>query len=379
MRLLRTGWTIWGLYAAILAVVVFRTAGAHTVTVYRDAAALWLAHAPLYDLGSIHGFLYFPQAALIFVPFAQLPLALGEVLWRVLSLAFLAYAVWRLAGHLRQERAGLPNAGWFALLSFLLLPSTFASARNGQTNIALAAALLLAALELIARRWTMATLLLLLMLALKPIAAAPLLLAAAVYPAMRLRLLAGLLVFTLVPFLFAPTAPGYVVDQYRLMAEKLKIAGSPDEHGFCDLGGLLWTFLGHPVPQQTLHLVSVGAALGVLLLSLAAPRNDPRNAPLWIAALAGAYLMLFNPRTEENSYVILAAVVLPFLAHAMAMGRKGEAGCLVLLVLLLGCDSYGDWIRPWSHLWLKALLALAFLGYLMGRMSRKRVLFERGR
>ncbi|HEY8966441.1 MAG TPA: glycosyltransferase 87 family protein, partial [Candidatus Methylacidiphilales bacterium] len=333
--------------------------------------------APLYELTSIHGFLYFPQAALFFLPFTPLPLPLGEVLWRLLSLGFLAYAVAKLVRHLRRERAGRPDAPWFVLLSFLVIPASFASARNGQTNLALAAALLLAGLELIDRRWTTASLLLLLMLALKPIAAAPLLLAAAVHPPMRGRLALGLVVFVLLPFFFAPLHPGYVLDQYDLMIRKLKIAGSPDEHGFADLGGLLWTFLGRPVPQATLHLVSAGAALGVLVLSFAAQRRDPRNGPLWLVGLAGAYLMLFNPRTEENSYVLLAAAALPFVADAMATGRVKATLALLPAVLLLGCDSYGDWIRPWAHLWLKPLLALAFLGYLMGRMGEKRGLFVR--
>jgi len=375
MRFLRTGWTVWIVYAALLSVVVFRTVGAHTITVYRDAADAWLAHAPLYDLRSIHGFLYLPQAALLFVPLAKLPLATGEVVWRLLSLGFLAYAVHALVLHLRREGVGKPG---FALLSFLLLPSTFASARNGQTNLALGAALLLTGLALIDRRWTAATLLLLLMLALKPIAAAPLLLVGAVHPATRWRLLAGLALFALLPFLFSLSDPGYVIDQYRLMAAKLAIAGSPDEHGFADLGGLLWTFLGHPVSQNALHLVSVGAGLGTLLLALHARKIDPRHAPLWLAALGGAYLMLFNPRTEENSYVLLAAVMLPFAADALAGAkRKVEAAFLVSTLLLLGCDSYGDWIRPWSHLWLKAFLALAFWGYLTGRMGGKKGLFKR--
>ncbi len=115
MRFLRSGWTIWMVYAAVLSVVIFRTIGFHTITVYRDAADAWLAHAPLYDLRSIHGFLYLPQAALLFVPLAKLPLATGEVVWRLLSLGFLAYAVHALVRYLHREGIAKPG---FALNIF---------------------------------------------------------------------------------------------------------------------------------------------------------------------------------------------------------------------------------------------------------------------
>ena len=57
---------------------------------YRIGALSWLAGRSLYDeVMGVGGFVYFPQAAILFVPFALLPEVLGEV-----ALASLEY--WRI-------------------------------------------------------------------------------------------------------------------------------------------------------------------------------------------------------------------------------------------------------------------------------------------
>ena len=66
--------------------------GKHTVSpVYWLASRQWWASQEMYGskemtLQGRHGFLYFPQAAVLFTPFAYLPLAVSEVLWRGLGL-----------------------------------------------------------------------------------------------------------------------------------------------------------------------------------------------------------------------------------------------------------------------------------------------------
>ena len=369
------GWIAWGVLALIITVLVAASPTRHTVTdAYRGAAAAWMGQGDLYELGSVHGFLYLPQAAITFVPVLWLPRALGEIVWRLPWIALLAWSVWLLAARVETASPRPRHLWpWFLCLTMALLPCTLSSARNGQTNLPFAAALTWLGLALIDRRWTAALLLLLFLTVLKPIAAVPILLVGALYPAMRLRLLAGLAVLLLAPFLDVHWS--YVAHQYALCWQKLALAREPLTHDFCDFGGMMWTFLGHPLPQAAVQAVAVVMALVVLGLCALALRVDPRFGPLWLTSLAAAYLMAFNPRTETNSYVILGAAILPFLADATAARRCGEAAVLAFGIVALGSDSYGKPLHPWTHLWLKALLALAFIAYLAFRLARRQPLF----
>jgi alpha-1,2-mannosyltransferase len=366
-RSVRIGWGLWALYALILSVVVAATPHRHTVEAYRDAAEAWSAKADLYELRTIHGFLYLPQAAAAFVPVTWFPYSVGQVLWRLAGLGLLAGAAWALARAL--DRRGAP---WFLIFTLLLLPASFASARNGQSNVHLAACLLAFGVALLKERWNLATVFLMIALVLKPVAAVPILLVGALYGPMRLRLLAGLVVVALLPFLRPDWE--YVLRQYHLCAQKMALAEEPGEHNFADFSGMLWTF-GWRLPFAWIKGIGIVMAAATLGLAWRAVRIDRRAAPLWIAALAGTYLMLFNPRTETNSYIILAATALPFVADALGRRARGEAACLVFLMLALGSDSYGSPIYPWTNLWLKALVATGFLLFLAGRLIAGKALF----
>jgi len=360
---LRAGVGLWLLYALILSVVVLASPHKHTVTAYRDAAENWVHHADLYELNSIHGFLYLPQSAIAFVPVLWLPYGVGEVAWRLIGLGLLAVTIALLARRLP------PTRPWFLILSALVIPSSFASARNGQTNLDLAACFLWTALALDRSQWNLATVLLIVCMVLKPVALVPILLIGALYPPMRFRLIAGLAVFFAIPFLDFDW--GYVTAQYHLCFQKMALASEPMEHGFCDFNGMVWSFTGAPLPSRITQLIGIVMALGTLGLSWRARRIDAVSASFWIVALSSTYLMLFNPRTESNSYVILATAVLPFLAEALL---RGKGAWLIALLIALGCDSYSSPIHPWTHLWLKALLGLVFLGWLTIRLVRRQSL-----
>ena len=75
------------------------------------------------------------------------------------------------------------------------------------------------------------------------------------------------------------------------------------------------------------------------------------------------YLMLFNPRTETNSYVILG-IFIALLAAWEGLVRKNHAAVavFVFLALTLGNENYGGYIYRSTNLWLKPLVALA-LGF----------------
>ena len=62
---------------------------------YRDGALAWVAGKNMYN-GTGRGFIYLPQAAILYVPFAMLPVPLGGLLWRAISLS--VFAVWAYFG-----------------------------------------------------------------------------------------------------------------------------------------------------------------------------------------------------------------------------------------------------------------------------------------
>jgi alpha-1,2-mannosyltransferase len=284
--------------------------------------------------------------------------------WRLGGLALLAIAVAKLA---RVAAAGRPIE-LFPLMTLLSIPAALSAARSGQTNLPLAAALALAAVAYASSSDTRAALWLGLGIVLKPLAAVMALLAGA----MRLRLAARvtivLIAVVLLPFVFANA--DYVLSQYRSLLGSWSSWSTTHEQRFCDLAGLLRTFHVMPADRTMLVLRAIAAAvtLGLVLLSR---RGRPAEQALLLLGLSASYLMLFNPMTETNSYVILAPAVAAFAARALLVeDQRPQAWILIAIATGLGVDSYGNPIHPWTNLWLKAALTIAFYAMLARRVLR---------
>src|SRR5688572_7434335 len=103
----RAAWLVWIITTIVVCAVVLLDKKERSVTPnYRDAVHHWFAGEPLYNMhGS--GFIYLPQAALVFAPWGLLPKPVGEVLWRVAIMAVMA------AGVLRWTRVGSSDDRWF--------------------------------------------------------------------------------------------------------------------------------------------------------------------------------------------------------------------------------------------------------------------------
>lgn len=350
-----TGVVLWGVLLVVLTVLVSQRPESRTVTTaYREAAMKWAASDRTVYEDPISGFLYLPQGAMVFLPFTWVPRPVGEVLWRYLAVALLLTGLWRVAVLGRET-------GWpwlWGLMAVLVMPACLASARNGQTNLHLAGLFLHAGVSLARGQNGWASLSLLVALALKPIAVVPMLLTGALGRGVRWSLLGGLVVFAALPFVRAD--PGYAWEMMVACVEKMRTASQPDYHDFCDLEGMFRTW-GMEGPRVFWTMVRVVAALGTLALAWRSRRGAGEFG--WPAVMAWGvwYLMLFNPRTEANSYSMLGACVAWAAAWSWARGRgRWETGILIGMALALGCDSYGNPIHPWTNLWFKALLAVGF-------------------
>jgi hypothetical protein len=360
----RLAWLAWAALFAVVAALVL-AGNRRTVTGnYREAAFLWFLGKDLYAgaLGTGHGFLYLPQAAILFAPFAWLPLAASEIAWRALSVGAFAIGLRRYAS-LGGRDSG---AELFPLMTALSLPLAFSCFRNGQSTVLIAALMMLAVADLADRRWTRATVWLSLGLALKPLVLVLTLLAGALYRPMRWRLLAGTAVVFAFPFLFQ--RPGYVMDQYRSCVAGMQVTAALGiESYWAHLFGML-KVAGVSIPpsvQTGIRIVAAGGTLGLCLL--ARRRCTAAETGVWLYALAACYLMLFNPRTENNTYAMLGPAISVFCGRALLVDRRPRVAMALALaaVGILGSHQITRWITPPPRsVWLAPLACTGFLAFL---------------
>ena len=259
----------------------------------------------------------------------------------------------------------------FLVMTVVAVSGSLSATRYGQTNVLLAAFLALAAVSLGRAAWKSSALWLLLSLASKPVGLVACLLAGACYPRrMLLPLVCGLVVFGAVSF--AHPDPRYVAGQYSLFAETMQFAQQTPKHSFCDVQGLVRTFGWLPPPGLMTAVRVLAAAVVMLLAWLSVRRYDAARGAFSCMLLAVLYLLLFNPRTESNSYVLLA----PFLGVlvADAARRPGELArflWLLAFAAVMTCENWGA-LHDWTDRWLKASATIVFSVWLAGDILRSR-------
>jgi len=361
----RIALVLWLLLAVIAGTIVAIQPDRRTVTPeYRGASEKWWNSEETIYRGK-SGFLYLPHAAIFYTPYTVLPERVGEPLWRWTMLGMLAFSLAAACRRFAPDRQAL----MFLVATLLVIPSALASARNGQVNMPLGALYLLTAVALADRKWWWVAGFLVFSLALKPVSMVPILLVGVCYPATRLPLLVGLGVLFAVAFIHP--SQEYVWGQYREFVESLLRSGRPSQHLYCDIAGMFQTF--HlPLPEPVSFGLRILFALLTLWVSLRALRvGDSIRAAFLVLFFSAIYLMLFNPRTETNSYIILGVFVGIWGAYeGVVAGRLKAAAWLFVLALSLGTENYGNPIFPWTNLWQKALFTSIAGGYLALQVFR---------
>lgn len=364
----RRAWYVWLAFACCIAAVVANAPGYRTVSNnYREACLNWFAERPLYADGK-HGFLYFPHAAILFAPFAYLPFTLGEILWRAMSIGALAWATWRWSRLLVAARlsAGiargsvLPAEAMFGLLTMITLPPAIASARNGQMNLMLTTLTALAFAEIAESRWRAATLWLALGAAMKPLALVPIAVSCFCYRPLLLPIVLAAAALFVLPFF--TEAPDYVWQEYQTCLNKLLLAGNPgDENPGSDLFGLLSAVdCSMPVDVQS----AIRALAGAITLALswfALRSRQPIDGARAVLAFTTCYLALFNPRMENNGFVIIAPALACLASEAFSNRSQWFAGTLLVLASIGIAASYE--ITRGPNFWLSPLLTILVMGY----------------
>lgn len=365
-RCLKIALFIWVVYGAVVTTIVaIDPRGRSATKEYQMASEnWWKGEKSLYR--KKNGFLYLPQAAMLYTPYNLLPDRVGEPLWRLTILGLLGWSLWAAAGALAPGQ----RARVFLVATVLVFPSTLASARNGQVNMPLAALYLLSAVAISQRRWWGTAALLALALALKPISIVPVLLCGVLYAPLRLPLLISLAV--MLAAAFAHPNPAYAAGEYREFVACMARAGRPASDTWCDFAGMVRRTGLHLPDAVQLAIRALAAALTLGLCWRAAAIRDAARSAFTVLLLAAIYLMLFNPRTETNSYVILGAFAAVWGAYEGLVSRRLDvAAWLVALAAVLGTENYGWPIFPWTNLWLKALVTLILGAWLAAALLRR--------
>jgi hypothetical protein len=354
----RLAWIVWLAFTlAVTALVVLERERRSVTPVYREATEAWHARRPLYVDG-IHGFLYLPSAAMLYTPFTWPPGPWGGVVWRWVGLAVLATGVWRLAAF-----GGGPRERRFLVLTALTLPILASSARNGQMNVPMAGLMAHAAVDLAGAAWWRAAAGLALAFALKPTVLPLALLAVVLYPATSWRF--GVLAAGVLALPFAAAEAAYVGAQYAGFVDKMRVAGAPPPGRWQDVTGIPRA-LGYVPPAGLMTALRLAAAAATLVLCwLARRRFGPERGALFLLVLGACYILLWNPRTEGVTYLILVPALGVLADWTLAADRRSRAGWLcvaIALVLavshLLTPGKYNPWLRP--------AVTLVFLGYVVG-------------
>ena len=359
----RSAWIGWVMLAVVSAGIIVSGSSRTVVPAYREGALFWLSGMTIFAHPGVGGFVYLPSAAVLFIPFALLPVMAGEVLWRLLNIGVFAFGIFRFAG-LGRDR---PGRELFPLMTLISIPLAWDCARNGQATLAMTGLMLLAATDIARERWWRSVLWLALGVAVKPLVIVLALLAMALYRPLFWRVPVGMAAVVLAPFL--TQHPGYVLDQYAAFWSSLTKAvhvGSVNKGWTTPFNAL--QVLGLAVPEKVQTVLRVAAAFGTLALCwLARRRYDAMRSSLFLFAWAVVYLMLFSPRTENNTYAMLGPPIGMFLAGAVAReGWRKEslllagiaAGILGGRVVerLMTPDAGTSWVSP--------LMAACFAAYL---------------
>ena len=287
----------------------------YTITwIYWDASLKWIKGIQMYSIHDPNfAFVYFPQSAILQIPFAILPYTLTEIIWRILNISLLIWACYSLA---RLWKSYLPINLSFFVISLFTLPLSYDALRNGQINILLAIIICFVTYSLVKEKYKTAVILCFIGLALKPYMIIPLILVLGVYPKRTFwTAVICAIVFVLSPFAFQ--SPQYVLQQYKtcfLAFQTQNLAGL--NIGYSNIFGLR-KVVGLTISETAVTIISVFAGLIIYIYSLIyLKRAKNYIAPAIMMTLGITFILLFGPKTEFNTYCIAG----PFMGFLVVGG-----------------------------------------------------------
>jgi hypothetical protein len=364
-RLFTIAIVVWLVTFLVVALLVYKDPTKRSVVpVYYNAVSNWLMQQDLY--GNALSFHYLPQFVYVYMPFYHLGVPIGDILWRGLSLFIFVWGIFVFIKDNFHHRWG----EYLLVATLLIVTPSIGALRNGQANLVFSALCVWAMVFLIRHQWWRCSLCLGLLVAVKQTGLILSLLAIAAYPTLIWRFALILLGLLVIPFLSAD--PAYALSQYKGALREMSGLATTKK-SFADINGLLRAMGLH---LEGLYSVVVRVVAGMLTLSLWLYARITLQQPLLaitFLGLATAYLMVFHPMTEQNSYVIVAPAISLTAIYLLQKGTDRWAA-VVLIVICICLDVLPEVLRRWyPHLglWFKPLCALIYLGLLTRFTLRK--------
>jgi len=357
-----------GMLIAVAVMVIIDPTKRSVSAGYMSTALEFLAGERLYSPETSAGFLYLPAFAVVYTPLTVLGLTLGDLIWRGATVALLAFAMLRVVRRLQPKCDELELFGLALLIG---LVGAAGAIRNGQSTTLLAATTLLAFDAAYDRALAKAALWATLAVIAKPLGIVVWLLIGGTRPAALPWLILFLAVTLALPYAVAD--PAYVSAQYSQFVEVLRNI-SPSEEAWADFAAIL-SVLDIPVSQAVAYGVRAIAAVMTFLAAFWLVRHaDYLRAALFPATLACSYMLLFNPRAEPNTYILMAVPFAILAAYILRETTQVAAGrAVVVACVALGTGAMGRWVMDTFDPWSKPLLliiCLAICGWALLRGNR---------
>lgn len=339
--LFRLALWLWFALAVAVCVKYFLTEGDHSVyPVYAWGSRHWWADQPLHayypDL-NIDIYRYSPTFAVIFTPFAILPIWLGASLWCIVNIATTLYALHLMAREILPGSCTPRQEAWFLGLTMF---GMMAGIWSAQINSLLLSLVIFAAVAVKRQQWWMASFLLALPVFIKiwPIAAALLMIAC--WPKqLSWRFVIVVVVLALLPFLTRPF--NMVVGQYQQWYFSLIEQNKGRWPGFRD-AWTIWENIRPPVSRHVYQVLQLASAFLVLLWCLYQRRRIASTGGLLtgIISIWVSWQLLFGPGAEQLTYGILApSVVWAMLISFVEKKHRLWTALTWLTLVLLSCGE----------------------------------------
>ena len=332
---------------------------------YLEGARRWLNNDNIYY--GDRGFLYLPEFAFLYSFLVHLPLWVSEALGRLIQLMILVAGLLTFCRFVAKpgEKSFLP------LMTLVVFPICFSSIRNGQTNIALLGLMLLSVVALAREQWNRAGVFMTLGLVFKPTFIVFYLLAGALHRPLYWRLPLGIFIVGLI--LVGFKGWDYVLLQHVNFVEMLQGAVQLGVHkaDWASFFGIFPQLTGYFVPDQVQFATRLVLAPVTLYLAwLARKQFQKPMAAYFLYALPACYLMLFNPRNENNDYAILSVAIGFWLAAAVHRYRSPVLTyfCTFLLLGIVAAWEISVRLTPGMDAWVSQVLATLFTFFLVMRL-----------
>lgn len=331
---------LWALILIYLVLVVCFTHSPSTVTQdYYTAGQHWLRGLPLYD-GSGWKFIYLPQSACFYAALSWMPFIISEIIWRVILVLLLITSFAHFTQLMPQKQKTL--FFWLTMMSVIMGSAVL---KLGQMNLTVLALTLLAIVSLKHQNFWWAAGLLALNFALKLTCLPFLIVLALFYRRMIVPLIVCLVVVTLVPFLLQH--PSYVWQQYVGCIKNFHLLiHITDNTHWAQLFNLIYVFSGWVMPKWIGYLTRGAAALAVLFICNHAYQHTNKSIRLvYIFTIVACYLVLFNPRSENNEYFIVIPSIVFFAIYYYHSHFKTAISYMIYLFLMASNYQVSQWLH----------------------------------